>query len=155
MFSFFLALHIIAGTIGLVIGPISMYAPKRRGLHTKVGLVYFYLMAVVCISAIPLSILHWEKSWWFLFVAAFSFSFAWKGYLAVKLRGPDWVKNHISGMLGSYIAMSTALLVVNAQSIPGYDSVPHFVFWIIPTIIGTPLIVSTIQKYRKTFPFKT
>ncbi len=149
MFNLFLLLHIIAGTVGLVIGPISMYSQKRKGLHTQVGAVYFYAMTLVCLSAVALAILHWEQSWWFVFVAAFSFFFAWKGKRAVKNRKVGWIKSHISGMLGSYIAMTTALLVVNVSSIPGHQTIPTFIYWMLPTIIGTPLIVRTIKEYSR------
>jgi uncharacterized membrane protein len=146
LFTIFLILHIAAGTIGLVIGPFAMYFPKRKGLHTKLGRIYFYAMSLVCISAFGLSILHWKESWWLGFVAAFSFYFAGKGYLAAKYREESWVGRHISGMLGSYIAMTTALFVVNASSLPGYETLPIFVYWLLPTIIGTPLIVLTVRK---------
>jgi len=147
LFQFFLAMHIIAGTIGLVIGPIVMYAPKRKGLHTQAGTAYFFSMTTVCASALILAGLHWKKSWWFALVAAFSFQFALRGYLAARNRGQNWLPRHISGMLGSYIAMTTALLVVNASAIPG--SIPDFVYWLLPTIIGTPLIVLTVRRYRR------
>lgn len=147
IFNFFLFLHILAGTIGLVIGPISMYAPKKKGLHTKIGKIYFYAMALVCLSAVSLSILHWQTSWWFLFVSAFSFSFAWRGYQAVKNRHKGWIRHHISGMLGSYIAMSTALLVVNSSRISQYAELPNYIYWMLPTIIGTPFVALVIRKY--------
>jgi uncharacterized membrane protein len=110
MFKIFLAIHIFAGTVGLVIGPISMFTPKRKGLHTKVGTLYFYLMAMVCLSAVILAILHWEASWWFVLVAAFSFSFALRGYRAAS-------------------------------------SIPPFVFWILPSLVGVPMILMTTRRY--------
>jgi len=143
----FLYLHIAAGTIGLILGPISMYLPKKRGLHSIIGKYYFYFMALVCLSSVPLSITHWEKNWWFIFVALFSFKFAWKGYQAAKNRKEDWLKKHISGMLGSYIAMVTALLVVNSGTLNNALNLPLFFCWILPTIIGTPLIRAVIRKH--------
>lgn len=140
-------LHIVAGTVGLVIGLIAMYSPKRKGLHTKIGVVYFYVMALVCATAMVMAVMHWAEIWWFFLVAVFSFSFAFKGYLAAKLRGPGWLRKHISGMLASYLAMTTALLVVNSGKIPGSQSVSALVFWIFPTMIGVPLIRKTAKKF--------
>jgi hypothetical protein len=31
----FLAIHVAAGSLGLVLGPAAMLAPKRRGRHTR------------------------------------------------------------------------------------------------------------------------
>lgn len=152
MFKVFLTLHILAGTVGLIIGPIAMYSQKRKGLHTKAGLIYFYLMAFVCASATVLGVLHWETSWWLILVAAFSFSNAWFGYRASRVRGAGWKQTHISGMLGSYIAMTTALLVTNISRLPGSETVPGIIYWILPTIIGTPLIARVKQRHQRPNP---
>lgn len=149
MFQTILWLHIAAGTVGLVIGPISMFSEKRKGLHTKIGSLYFYLMALVCLTAVGMAVLHWSKSWWFTIIAGFSFMHAGIGYRAVQIKGKNWLRRHISGMLGSYIAMTTALLVVNAHRIPSYTALPRIFYWLLPTIIGTPLILMTIRKYTR------
>ena len=45
-----LALHIAAGTVGLILGPISMSATKRPGLHTRAGEAYHWVMLTVCLD---------------------------------------------------------------------------------------------------------
>ena len=134
-----LALHIASGTAGLVLGPLAMLAPKRRGRHTRLGGAYHWTMLVVCLSAATLAVLDWARIWWFLPIATFSYANALLGYLAVKIRWPGWLRQHIAGMGGSYIALVTALLVVNF----GRSSV---IVWFLPTIVGTPLIALTIAR---------
>lgn len=51
-----------------------------------------------------------------------------------------WLLRHISTMLGGYIATFTAFLVVNIS----LASLP----WLLPTIIGTPLIAFWTRKYQ-------
>ena len=89
---------------------------------------------------------HWQTSWWFALVGIFSFALAWRGYRAVKLRDEGWLKKHISGMLGSYIALATALLVVKSKDIPFTENIPHVIFWIMPTLIGVPIISRVVSK---------
>lgn len=68
-------------------------------------------------------------------------------------KGPKdkkhWLFNHISGMVGSYIAGLTAFLAVNA----GYFS-NNFLLsvWLGPTLLGTPYIIYMIRKYKKGKP---
>jgi uncharacterized membrane protein len=54
-----------------------------------------------------------------------------------------WIFRHIAKMLGSYIATVTAFVVTNI----------HFpnplMGWLLPTLIGSPLIAYTIYTYRK------
>lgn len=64
-------------------------------------------------------------------------------------KGPadkkHWLFNHISGMGGSYIAGITAFLAVNA----GYFSSEFMLsVWLLPSLVGTPMIILTIRKYR-------
>jgi uncharacterized membrane protein len=128
-----LALHVASGSLGLILGPLAMFAQKRPGFHTRAGEVYHWVMLVVCVSAAGLAVLDWSRIWWFLPIAAFSYGNALVGYVAVKRRRPGWLPLHIGGMCGSYIALVTALLVVNVG-----DRLP--VVWFLPTIVGSPLI---------------
>ncbi|MBK9591263.1 MAG: hypothetical protein IPO32_07100 [Crocinitomicaceae bacterium] len=58
-----------------------------------------------------------------------------------------WLLMHLQRMTGAYIASATAFLVVNAKYIP--FELPAFVFWLLPTAVLTPLIVSWSNKYSK------
>jgi hypothetical protein len=128
-----LAIHVAAGATGLVLGPIAMLVGKRRGPHTRLGEAYHWVFVVLFLSAVVLAALNWDEVWWLAFVGAGSYAFALLGYLAAKRRWHGWLTAHVSGQGGSYIAMLTALLVVNA----GTGSA---LAWIAPTLLGTPII---------------
>jgi uncharacterized membrane protein len=139
-----LTFHIAAGTTGLVLGPIAMRAPKRRGRHTKIGEAYHWVMLAVCVSASVLAITAWDRIWWLLPIAVFSYGNAVLGYAAAKRRWPGWLRAHIGGMGGSYIALVTALLVVNVgQDLPLGLFVAAF---FVPTIFGTPIITRVTSQ---------
>jgi hypothetical protein len=133
MWNVVLAGHIAAGSTGLILGPLAMRATKRRGPHTILGETYHWVMLAVCLSAAALAVLAWDRIWWFLPIAAFSYANALVGYVAAKRRRRGWLRVHIGGMLGSYIALTTALLVVNFG-----DTLP--VVWFLPTFVGSPII---------------
>lgn len=67
-------------------------------------------------------------------------------YLGRAKTKQFWLKTHISRMSGGFIAASTAFLAVNSQKIP--FEVPSFVFWLLPTILITPLIIKWQRKLR-------
>lgn len=65
-----------------------------------------------------------------------------------KLRKKQFVKNawlfdHISRMGGSYIATVTAFLVINI------DFQPAWIVWLLPTAVGTPIMIKTSAAWRK------
>ncbi len=132
--------HIALGTAGLILGPVAMTARKLPGLHTKAGEAYHWVMLGVCVSAGMLAILDWSRLWWFLPIAGGSYAFALLGYVAAKCRWQGWLQAHLTGQGGSYIAMVTALLVVNWETLTGTRGVVSPWAWALPTVVGSPII---------------
>lgn len=58
-----------------------------------------------------------------------------------------WLLAHLQRMTGGYIAALTAFLVVNADRFP--DLIPSVVYWLLPTIILTPMIIKWSRQYGK------
>ncbi|MGH7429170.1 MAG: DUF2306 domain-containing protein [Candidatus Methylomirabilaceae bacterium] len=135
-----LVAHIALGTAGLILGLVAMTARKLPGLHTKAGEAYHWVMLGVCVSAGTLAILDWHRIWWFLPIAIGSYAFACVGYVAAKRRWSGWLRAHLTGQGGSYIAMCTALLVVNWETLTGTPGVLSPWAWALPTVVGSPII---------------
>lgn len=57
-----------------------------------------------------------------------------------------WLIGHLQRMTGGFIAALTAFLVVNAKYFP--EQIPSFVYWLLPTIILTPLIIKWSGKFE-------
>jgi hypothetical protein len=128
--------HIALGIAGIVLGPVAMFARKLPGLHTRAGEVYHWVMLGVCVSAGMLAILDWGRIWWFFLVAAGSYAFALLGYVAAKRPWNGWLRAHITGQGGSYIAMVTAVLIVNWETLTGIRGVASPWAWALPTVVG-------------------
>lgn len=65
---------------------------------------------------------------------------------ALRSLHTQWLLMHITAMLGAYIATFSAFLVVNI----GF--VPKPLLFIVPTLIGTPLIAWAVVHYRQRQP---
>jgi hypothetical protein len=46
----------------------------------------------------------------------------------------------------SYILMLTAFYVDNGKNLPLWSTLPSWVFWILPALIGTPAIVYALMR---------
>jgi uncharacterized membrane protein len=66
-----------------------------------------------------------------------------KGQSAIKNYG---LVAHLQRMTGGFIATLTAFLVVNAKYFP--EQIPSFLYWLLPTIVLTPLIIKWSRKYE-------
>ena len=133
--------------ICLLTGLLAGFSKKRRGKHTIFGEIYHGSFVFVFISAVVMTIMHWDESAYLFYIGVFSYSLAFLGYLSAKIRWKNWLGTHIGGMLGSYIGIFTATLVVNVHRIPVLNEYPVLWFWFLPTIIGTPIIFLIGRKY--------
>ena len=193
---FLLPIHIIAGIIALFCAGMSVLSEKGKKVHVLSGRIYFWGMATIFLTAIPMSII---SSNIFLFlIAIFSFYLAFAGmrfarnrkgvatildwiaiclmifsgigmwvlaviyflnsntqyivllvfgFLSITLgyadfrsyknntaTGKERISRHLTNMMGGTIAVITAVLVVN----PPFE--PEWVWWVLPTVLITPVI---------------
>ena len=191
-----LPMHILGGIIALISAALAVSSEKGKRLHVLSGRTYFWGMAIIFLTAIPMSITNGDI---FLFlIAVFSFYLAFAGmrfarnrkgfatiydWLAVYLmifsglgmwilaaiyflnsntqyivllvfgflamalgyadfrsyknntaKGKERISRHLTNMMGGTIAVITAVLVVN----PPFE--PEWVWWVLPTVLITPVI---------------
>jgi hypothetical protein len=51
-----------------------------------------------------------------------------------------------------YVAMLTAFYVDNGPHLPLWDRLPPLAFWLLPSVIGAPLIARAIRRARHREP---
>ena len=191
-----LPIHILAGTIALLCAALAVSSEKGKRLHVLSGRTYFWCMATIFLTAIPMSII--SNNIFLFLIAIFSFYLAFAGmrfarnrkgvattldwiavslmilsglgmwilaaiyfsntntqyivllifgFLAIALGyadfkshknksaiGKERISRHLTNMMGGTIAVVTAVLVVN----PPFE--PEWVWWVLPTVMITPLI---------------
>jgi hypothetical protein len=101
-YSTLLLAHVAPGFTAIAVGPVAMLVRKAPGLHPRIGEVYHAAVLGVCLTAAGLD---WPRLWGFLPVALASYSFALLGYVAAKVRFRGWLRVHVIGQGGSYVAM--------------------------------------------------
>ncbi|WP_163506177.1 hypothetical protein [Fodinicola acaciae] len=139
-----LTIHILSGATGMLLGAFVMWRDSRllRGgpVRTVSGRVYLVAVLVVCLSAAVLCAWFRHDLWWLVPVAAASYALAWLGRHAAAHRFRHWSHAYVHGQGGSYIALTTALIVV-ALTVDGpVGGAWQLLPWLLPTAIGTPLL---------------
>ena len=51
------------------------------------------------------------------------------------------------GMGGSYIALLTGFYVDNGPFLPLWDRLPHWTYWLLPSLLGIPLIWRALHRF--------
>lgn len=148
-FHVFLAVHVLSGLTCVVTGALAALSKKRQGRHTRVGGIYYWAFAVVFVSATGLSVLRWSTDAYLFFIGVVAFGLATLGYAAQKVRWKGWLSAHLTGMGLSYIALLTAFYVDNGPHLPVLQRLPPVAFWVLPSLIGVPLVLRALVRQRR------
>jgi hypothetical protein len=146
-FDVFLAPHVLSGLICVVTGAITIVSQKRGARHTRLGLVYYWAFCVVFVSATGLAALRWSVDWYLFVVGAVAWAAATLAYAAHRVRWRGWLGAHIAGMGVSYIGLLTAFYVDNGPHLPIWQLLPPLAFWLLPSLIGLPLILRALVTH--------
>lgn len=144
-----LGVHILAGVICVVTGIVTMASEKRPGLHPICGTIYHRGLAVLVVSAVFLAATDWTNDRVLLVIGAISLGASYLGRMARRRRWQAWVGTHITSMGCSFIAMLTAFCVEEGKSLPGLSRLPRLSYWFLPALVGAPLIIQAVVRYRR------
>ena len=123
-------------------------APKRPGRHTLCGRIFFWSLAVVFASSTTMALLRFAQDWHLLVIGTVAFGAGSLGYLARRRRRPGWQRVHIPAMGGAYVALFTGFYVDNGPHLPIWDRLPHLAYWLLPSLVGVPLILRALARRR-------
>lgn len=71
------------------------------------------------------------------------------GFTAIRIVRPARLAIHITGMGTAYIAMLTAFYVDNGRRLPLWNQLPTLALWLLPTVVGAPLLVRALRRHRR------
>jgi hypothetical protein len=144
-----LTVHVPAAGAAVVTGAIAALSGKRRGRHPRAGVIYYWCLTVTFVSLVVLSALHWPHDAHLVAIGAVGYAAANAGVCARRQRWrgwPIWPRVHGTGMAVSYIALLTGFYVDNGPSLPLWDRLPHLTYWLLPTLVGAPLLVRALYR---------
>jgi uncharacterized membrane protein len=138
------SLHIAAGLTCVVSGIVAMVSRKGGRTHIGFGRVYVVGIAVVFLSMAVLAIIRWPHDNHLLLLGLVAFLATAVGYVNRRRHGDDrW---HILAMGASYVVLLTAFYVDNGPFLPLWNLLPTWALWVIPTLVGAPIIARAIVR---------
>lgn len=140
--------HILLGLACVVTGFVAMMSPKGRGRHSRFGTLYYWCLSLVFASATALSAMRWAENYHLFIIGALSFATAFLGRAAARQPQPGRRFDlHVTGMGLSYIFMLTAFYVDNGRNLPLWRELPAIVLWLLPAVVGIPIILRVLLRH--------
>jgi hypothetical protein len=143
-----LAVHVAAGLTCVISGALAATAAKRPGRHPRAGVVYYWTITVVAATAAVMALLRWPHDVHLFVLAVVALGLALYGRRMRRLHRAGWAVRHGVAMGGSYIVLLTAFYVDNGPQLPLWDRLPHWTYWVLPTVVGAPLIWRALRRFR-------
>jgi hypothetical protein len=147
LFLSIVAVHVAAGLVCTAAGIVAMLAPKRSGRHPSAGSVYYWSLVVVFLSMAALSIMRWPANTHLFVLGVLSFGAGVVGRMEQRRLAPVRLRVHVAAMGLSYILLLTAFYVDNGPHLPIWRSLPPLAHWILPSIVGLPILVWAITRH--------
>jgi len=141
------SVHVLFGIVCAVTGIVAMLSTKGRGQHSNFGTVYYWCLSGVFVTAVGLSVVRWTEDYHLFILASLSFGAASFGRRALRHRWHNWPWFHVSGMGASYILLITAFYVDNGKNLPLWRELPQITFWLLPSVVGTPIILYALLRH--------
>ena len=111
------------------------------------GTIYFWCLGGVFLTATILAAVRWTEDYHLLVLGTLSFATACLGRAARRRRWRHWIRLHISGMGASYLLLLIAFYVDNGKSLPLWKELPPVAYWLLPAVVGIPLIVRALLRH--------
>ena len=140
-------IHVLFGLAAVTSGAVAMLSRKGRGRHATYGAIYFWALSGLSATMAALSLMRWPENSHLFIVGAVAFASALFGRTAARSRWGQWPRLHLVGMGASYIAMLTGFYVDNGKNLPLWNEMPPIALWLIPTIVGVPLILYALLRH--------
>lgn len=144
------ALHVAIALAAVVCGLVAMLSPKRAGRHSRYGKIYFYALGGVFVSSSTLSFMRWAENNHLFILGSVAFLGALLARQAIRARWRNWARLHLLGMGVSYMFLLIAFYVDNGRNLPLWRDLPATLYWVIPIVIGVPIMLFVLQRHPLT-----
>jgi hypothetical protein len=122
-----------------------MLSKKAPGRHPTFGTIYHWSLSTAALSATALAVVRWVEDHHLFVLAVLAFTTVTFGRTARRRHWDHWAWFHVVGMSLSYILLLTAFYVHNGKSLPIWRDPPSITYWLLPSLVGIPLIVYVLR----------
>lgn len=139
--------HVLFGLAAVIAGATAMLSRKRRGRHSGLGTFYFWCLVGTSVTMSALAAVRWAEDYPLFVLGALAYGSALLGRAAARRHWKQWPRLHVAGMGASYIFLLTAFYVDNGKSLPLWNQLPEMAFWVLPALIGVPILVYVLSRH--------
>jgi hypothetical protein len=147
LFLTLVAIHVVAGLTAVTTGIIAMMSDKRAAHHPLFGVWYYRSVVLAFITMAVLSAMRWAYAYHLFILGALALTAVVVGRQTAPSRSAGRIRVHVTAMALSYVLLLTAFYVDNGPNLPLWRRLPHLTYWVLPILVGAPLIVRVLLTH--------
>jgi hypothetical protein len=126
----------------------AMFTDKGSVRHRRSGIAYLFALTILVLSGSVLAFADWPSRRHLFALGSAALGLGAVGYMERWRKRRAWRSRHLLAMGASYIAMLTAFYVDNGPRLPLWWRLPGWSLWVLPSLVGAPLIARAWRRYR-------
>jgi uncharacterized membrane protein HdeD (DUF308 family) len=142
-----LAVHVAAGSTCVISGAVAALSRKGNNRHVRSGRIYFWGLAALFVTATIMAAIRWQENAHLFAIGLLAFCSVLTGVLDRRSTRSNDIR-HTIGMGLSYVTLLTGFYVDNGPHLPLWNLLPPWAFWVLPSLIGLPLIARAVHRRR-------
>ena len=131
----------------MVAGAVAALSVKGGARHVRSGRVFVAGLTVVFATMAVMVVIRWPENGHLLVIGCVAFTAGLVGYLD-RRRRPRRDLVHIAAMGVCYVALLTGFYVDNGRHLPLWDRFPSWSYWLLPSLVGLPVIGRAVRRRR-------
>lgn len=140
-----LAVHVVAGMVCVFAGAGAAMSRKGGNRHIRLGQVYAWGIGVVFVTMVVMAVVRWPHDTHLLGIGCVAAAGALLG-VRDRRHGHHRDGVHLVAMGLSYVALLTGFYVDNGANLPLWDRLPGWAYWVLPAIVGVPIMTRALQR---------
>lgn len=145
-----LAVHVLVAMTAVLAAAIVIVSEKGRPRHVRFGRLYFRALLATGATAMLLAVMRWKADYYLFLLAVVALAFGVMGARTRARSGRSRARRHAILMSTSFIVMLTAFYVDNGPHLPLWRLLPTAALWVIPTLVGAPILVRVLRRHPLT-----
>jgi hypothetical protein len=143
-----LAAHVAAGLVCVVSGAGAALTQKGGSRHVRWGRTFVSGVGVLFVTMAVLVAIRWPRDTHLLGIGSVAAAAALVG-LWDRRRGHHGDGVHLVAMGAAYVALVTGFYVDNGANLPLWDRMPGWTYWVLPSLVGGPIIARAAWRRHR------
>src|SRR5699024_98487 len=138
--------QILPGLTGVVRGATAASTRNGGSTHVRFGRLYGWALVAIIATMAAMAGMRWQENWHLGPIGLVAGTALAIGWLDRRRPTEGHDRVHLRALGRSHGALLTGFYVDNGPHLPRWQYLPDWSFWVLPSLVGLPIIVAAVRR---------